>query len=71
MTGNPVIPEDGCPRRGRPRVRRHISGSPESRCYLPRCFPNEKQAVISLNREEIKRVRLIDSEGLEQEETAQ
>ena len=70
MADNDVIPEEECPRRGRPRVRRMITGSPESRCYQPRCSPDENPAVISLHPEEIELVRLIDIEGLEQEEAA-
>jgi predicted DNA-binding protein (UPF0251 family) len=71
MTNHPVIPEEVCHRRGRPRVRRMISGCPESRCYQPRCSLDENLAVITLNPEEIELVRLIDIEGLEQEEAAQ
>lgn len=71
MTDNPIIPEEVCHRRGRPRVRRMISGSPESRCFQPRCSLDENPAVISLTPEEIELVRLIDIEGLEQEEAAQ
>jgi uncharacterized protein len=71
MPDNDVIPEEECPRRGRPRVRRMITGSPESRCYQPRCSMDENLAMISLRPEEIELVRLIDIEGLEQEEAAQ
>lgn len=71
MTDNHIIPEEVCHRRGRPRVRRMISGSPESRCFQPRCSMDENQAVISLSPEEIELVRLIDLDGLEQEEAAQ
>jgi len=70
MTDNPIIPEEICHRRGRPRVRRIISGNPESRCYQPRCSLEENHAVISLTPEEIELVRLIDIDGLEQEEAA-
>ncbi|MCU0631097.1 MAG: DUF134 domain-containing protein [Methanoregulaceae archaeon] len=71
MSENSALPGDVCHRRGRPRVRRMISGSPDSRCYQPRCSLNENPAVISLTPEEIELVRLIDLEGLEQEEAAQ
>ena len=71
MPDNDIIPEEECPRRGRPRVRRMITGSPESRCYQPRCSIGESPAMISLLPEEIELVRLIDIEGLEQEEAAQ
>jgi len=59
-----------CPRRGRPRLRRTIAGSPESRCYKPCCYPVEGQG-ISLQPDEIELIRLIDLEGLEQEEAAE
>lgn len=70
MTDNQVISEGPCHRRGRPRVRRIISGTPDSRCYLPRCSLDDKPSVISLSPEEIELIRLIDIEGLEQEEAA-
>jgi len=60
----------GCPRRGRPRLRRIIAGSGESRCYKPCCCPEEGQG-ISLMPDEIELIRLIDLEGLEQEEAAE
>jgi predicted DNA-binding protein (UPF0251 family) len=60
-----------CPRRGRPRLRRTIAGNPESRCYKPCCCPEEEGQGISLQPEEIELLRLIDLEGLEQEEAAE
>ncbi|GAB6286652.1 MAG: DUF134 domain-containing protein [Methanoregula sp.] len=60
-----------CHRRGRPRIRRIIEGTGESRCYEPRCCPHEDGIVISLQPEEIELIRLIDLEGLEQEEAAE
>ena len=60
-----------CPRRGRPRVRRIIEGIGESRCYKPCCRPDEENEGISLKPEEIELIRLIDLEGLEQEEAAE
>lgn len=70
-----IIPDDiedhgSCHRRGRPRIRRIIEGETESRCYEPRCCPKEDGVVISLHPEEIELIRLIDLEGLEQEEAA-
>jgi uncharacterized protein len=59
-----------CPRRGRPRTRRIINGGSESRCYQPCCCPEDEGAGISLQPEEIELIRLIDLEGLEQEEAA-
>jgi predicted DNA-binding protein (UPF0251 family) len=60
-----------CPRRGRPRLRRTIIGSPESRCYKPCCCPEQEGQGISLQPDEIELIRLIDLEGLEQEEAAE
>jgi len=65
----PVVPR--CPRRGRPRIRRIIEGVGDSRCYEPRCCTREDGTGISLNPEEIELIRLIDLEGLEQEEAAE
>jgi uncharacterized protein len=58
-----------CPRRGRPRMRRTIAVPSECRCYKPCCREVEGQG-ISLQPEEIELIRLIDLEGLEQEEAA-
>jgi predicted DNA-binding protein (UPF0251 family) len=60
-----------CPRRGRPRMRRIINEASESRCYKPCCCPEEEGEGISLQPEEIELIRLIDLEGLEQEEAAE
>ncbi|MDD1693413.1 MAG: DUF134 domain-containing protein, partial [Methanoregula sp.] len=60
-----------CPRRGRPRLRRTIAGTSEPRCYKPCCCPEREGQGISLQPEEIELIRLIDLEGLEQEEAAE
>ncbi|HNX18061.1 MAG TPA: DUF134 domain-containing protein [Methanoregula sp.] len=60
-----------CPRRGRPRLRRIVTSAPESRCYKPCCHPEESGNEISLLPDEIELIRLIDLEGLEQEEAAE
>ena len=64
----PEIPE--CHRRGRPRIRRIIESGTDSRCYKPCCRPEEEGTGISLQPEEIELIRLVDLEGLEQEEAA-
>jgi uncharacterized protein len=66
---NPGIPE--CPRRGRPRMQRIINSASESRCYKPCCCPEKEGEGISLKPDEIELIRLIDLEGLEQEEAAE
>ena len=70
MTDSEETEMPRCPRRGRPRIRRIIEGAGESCCYEPRCCPHEDGIVISLNPEEIELIRLVDLEGLEQEEAA-
>jgi len=70
MTESEDTEMNTCHRRGRPRLRRIIEGTGESRCYEPRCCPHEDGVVISLQPEEIELIRLIDLEGLEQEEAA-
>ena len=59
-----------CPRRGRPRMRRTITATSECRCYKPCCREEEGQGIV-LQPEEIELIRLIDLEGLEQEEAAE
>ena len=63
--------ENQCPRRGRPRLRRTINSTSESRCYKPCCCPEAEGTGISLQPDEIELIRLIDLEGLEQEEAAE
>ena len=60
-----------CPRRGRPRLRRTITSTSESCCYKPCCCPEREGTDISLHPDEIELIRLIDLEGLEQEEAAE
>jgi len=60
-----------CPRRGRPRLRRVISGSSESRCYKPCCCPGEDSEGIIIRPDELELLKLVDLEGLEQEEAAE
>lgn len=51
-------------------MRRTVTGSSGSRCYKPCCCPDNEGQGISLQPEEIELIRLIDLEGLEQEEAA-
>ncbi|WP_292522028.1 DUF134 domain-containing protein [Methanoculleus sp.] len=54
--------------RGRPRVRRVI-GDPEAfRCFGPLC--GRPDAVVVILPEEVEALRLVDLQGLEQEEAA-
>ena len=56
--------------RGRPRVNRHIDLGEPPRCYAPRCWISPAQEFISLRPEEVEILRLVDLDGLEQEEAA-
>ncbi|MBP1928488.1 putative DNA-binding protein (UPF0251 family) [Methanolinea mesophila] len=60
----------GQARRGRPRIKRNIEFSGPVRCYVPQCnIPGTTENVI-LMPEELELLRLVDFEGLEQEEAA-
>jgi hypothetical protein len=56
--------------RGRPRISRHIDLGDPPRCYAPQCCLSEGQEIISLQPEEVEILRLVDLDGLEQEEAA-
>jgi uncharacterized protein len=62
--------EEGIRRRGRPRVRRQPVCSGPFRCYGPLCEIQDKIGKVIILPEEIDILRLIDLEGLEQEEAA-
>lgn len=62
--------DDLCRKRGRPRSRRRIIGCGPWRCFAPQCNSGEETSVISVLPEEIEVLRLIDLEGMEQEEAA-
>lgn len=59
-----------CPRRGRPRVARMIRGQGPLRCFAPQCKPVGEVEPVSLLPAEIEALRLVDLEGLQQEEAA-
>lgn len=62
--------EQYCRRRGRPRTIRTAGGETTSRCYAPRCSPNEQDAGVFLLPDEMAVLTLIDLQGLEQEQAA-
>jgi len=70
MTQDENHEEDPCKTRGRPRARRRIGEHRQWRCYAPQCSSGEDPGSVSLLPEEIELMRLIDLEGLEQEEAA-
>ena len=57
-------------RRGRPRIRRRLSEFGNLRCYGPRCLIPMEVETVTLLPEEIEVLRLVDLEGMEQEEAA-
>ena len=57
-----------CKKRGRPRIRRRMGEHGKWRCYAPQCNTGEETGSVSLLPEEIELLRLIDLEGMEQEE---
>jgi predicted DNA-binding protein (UPF0251 family) len=62
--------EEGVRRRGRPRVQREITGSGPFCCYAPQCDINSESGAVILLPDEIDILRLVDLNGLEQEEAA-
>ncbi|RXE55314.1 DNA-binding protein [Methanoculleus taiwanensis] len=64
---------NGCCRkqRGRPRVRRTIAREGTYRCFAPLCPADEHEGgTVMLLPEEVEVLRLIDLEGLDQEQAA-
>jgi predicted DNA-binding protein (UPF0251 family) len=60
----------GHARRGRPRIKRNIEFSGPVRCYVPQCNIPGITEKVALMPEELELLRLVDYEGLEQEEAA-
>jgi predicted DNA-binding protein (UPF0251 family) len=58
------------PRRGRPRVQRRISEDNTLRCFSPQCRIKGEEETVMLLPEEIELLRLVDLEGMQQEEAA-
>ncbi len=58
------------PRRGRPRVQRRISEDNTLRCFSPQCRLKGEEETVMLLPEEIEILRLVDLEGMQQEEAA-
>jgi hypothetical protein len=48
-----------------------IDDTVSSRCYSPQCWPNEEGITITLLPDEVELLRLVDLEGMEQEEAAE
>ncbi|MDH7593069.1 MAG: DUF134 domain-containing protein [Methanomicrobiales archaeon] len=56
--------------RGRPRVPRIIRGKGPFRCFGPQCHFSDSSESVTLLPEELELLRLVDLEGMEQEEAA-
>ncbi len=56
--------------RGRQRVKRNIDSSARYRCFAPVCRENSECDSVFLRHDEIELLKLIDLEGLNQEEAA-
>lgn len=67
MTASQVKNPNGT-HRGRPRIPRQIDQTVMNRCYSPDCYPDEAGMAIRLLPEEIELLKLIDVDGLMQEE---
>lgn len=70
MAGQPGDDDDCIRRRGRPRARRQPVCSGPFRCFAPQCEISEETGSVTLHPEEIDILRLIDLEGLNQEDAA-
>lgn len=57
-------------RRGRPRVRRCIQTEGPVRCFSPQCQVEDPGVAVELLPEELELLRLVDLQGLDQEEAA-
>ena len=70
MVVDPADDEINTPRRGRPRARKGPIGCGPLRCYGPQCEIQDEIERVVLRPDEIEILRLVDLEGLEQEEAA-
>ncbi|MEN6341392.1 MAG: DUF134 domain-containing protein [Methanospirillum sp.] len=59
-----------CRTRGRPRVPRQIASDLPLRCFAPQCKPTKTAERVALLPGELESLRLVDLEGLQQEEAA-
>lgn len=56
--------------RGRPRIQRVIQQEEPARCFGPQCHVQDIAAAVILLPEELELLKLVDLEGMEQEEAA-
>lgn len=62
--------QGGMRRRGRPRVPRRMDREGPLRCYAPQCNTADETACVILLPEELELLKLVDLNGLEQEEAS-
>lgn len=56
--------------RGRPKCPRHVEQTPDVTYFKPRGVPLSNLEVVSITVEELEALRLVDVEGLRQEDAA-
>lgn len=61
---------EGVRRRGRPRVQRRMDLEEPLRCYAPQCNTVEGEETVTILPEEIELLKLVDLNGLAQEEAS-
>jgi predicted DNA-binding protein (UPF0251 family) len=73
-SGRRIMQEEGMPeripRRGRPRVRRRMELEGPLRCYAPQCNIEKGVETVTLLPEELELLKLVDLNGLGQEEAS-
>jgi predicted DNA-binding protein (UPF0251 family) len=61
---------EGVRRRGRPRVQRRMDIEEPLRCYAPQCNTVEGEQTVTILQEELELLKLVDLNGLAQEEAS-
>ena len=61
---------EGMRRRGRPRVQRRMDLGEPLRCYAPQCNTVEEEETVTILPEELELLKLVDLNGLAQEEAS-
>ena len=61
---------EGVRQRGRPRVTRRMDPEGPLRCYAPRCNTVEEEETVTILPEELELLKLVDLNGLGQEEAS-
>ena len=61
---------EGIRRRGRPRVQRRMDLEEPLRCYAPQCNTVDEEETVTLLPEELELLKLVDLNGLAQEEAS-